>query len=142
MDSFVQFVVSHWQLWLALVILVMIAIRLETSTHVRGVYLIQPNQLVLMINQKEAQVFDLRDKEVYDKGHITGAVSINKQQAEATISNLVKDKAQPVVLVHPHDSLAIQLGSRLRQAGFEQVNVLKGGMHAWLAANLPLIKKK
>jgi rhodanese-related sulfurtransferase len=30
--------------------------------------------------------------------------------------------------------------SKLKKAGFEQVNVLDGGINAWQAAGLPLVK--
>ena len=56
----------------------------------------------------------------------------NKQLAPA--------RELPVVLVCKAGDSATAAAKRLRKAGFKNVNMLEGGIQAWQAADLPLVK--
>ncbi len=141
LQEFTQFIITHWQLWAALVILLAIIIHMEKSTRVRGVHLWNPAQITFLINQENALIVDLREEEEYRKGHLTGAIHIPRVQLSNSLNKLDSDKKRPIVLITNNNQFGIQSGVFLRKQQFEQVGILKGGVHAWLAANLPLVSK-
>lgn len=141
MQEYIQFIMNHWQLWLAFVILLAIVIRMEKSTHVRGVHLWTSSQITFLINQENALIVDLREDDEYRKGHLTGAIHIPRVQLPHSLNKLGSDKQRPIILITNNNQLGIQSGVLLRKQQFEKVGILKGGVHAWLAANLPLISK-
>lgn len=141
LQEFAQFIINHWQLWLAFVILLAVIIRMEKSTHVRGVHLWTPSQIIFLVNQENALIVDLREIEDYDKGHLTGAIHIPRSQLQNSLNKIDSDKKRPIILITNNDQYGIQSGVMLRKHEFEQVGILKGGVHAWLAANLPLVSK-
>src|SRR5574337_1169861 len=133
MQEFTQFVINHWQLWLAFVILLAVIIRMEKSTKVRGVHLWTPSQITFLINQENALIIDLRETEDYQKGHLAGAINIPRVQLEHSLNKLGQDKQRPIVLITNNNQFGIQSGVMLRKQQFEKVGFLKGGIHAWLA---------
>lgn len=113
----------------------------EVAGLLSGVRRIGPAQLTALINRDNALVVDLRTAADFDKGHIAGAKNVQMSQFDPENKQLAPAKALPVVLVCKVGESATTAAKRLRKAGFSHVNVLEGGVQAWQAADLPLIKK-
>jgi rhodanese-related sulfurtransferase len=131
----------HPYLSLALVGLTLALIYNEIAGHLSGVRRIGPAQLTSLINRDNALVVDLRPAADFDKGHIAGAKNVQMSQFDPENKQLAPAKALPVVLVCKIGESASAAAKRLRKAGFSNVNVLEGGVQAWQAADLPLVKK-
>ena len=131
----------HQYLVLALVGLTLALIYNELAGRLSGVRRIGPAGLTALINRDNALVIDLRPAADFDKGHIAGAKNVQMSQFDPENKQLAPAKALPVVLVCKVGESANTAAKRLRKAGFSNVSVLEGGVQAWQAADLPLIKK-
>ena len=130
----------HQLLSLALVGLTVAIIANEIASLLSGVRRIGPAQLTGLINRDNALVVDLRPSGEFEKGHIAGSKNVQTSQFDPENKHLAVAKALPVVLVCRVGQTASGAAKRLRKAGFTQVSVLEGGIQAWQAADLPLVK--
>ena len=71
---------------------------------------------------------------------MVGAKSIPLAELEAKLPGAVKNKATPLVMVCASGVRARRAVAVARKLGFEQVDVLVGGMKSWRDANLPVEK--
>ncbi len=139
LDQIVEFVGSHWYLFLALVVI------LGLLTHniiVGGKGSVEPLQATEMINHQDAVVVDVRPVADFAKGHIINAINIPMNGFKNQIATLAKHKGRPVIVNCRSGAQSAVACGQLRKEGFEQVFNLQGGIMAWEAANLPLTRKK
>ncbi len=96
-----------------------------------GVWEIQPQWLEE--NGDKVQIVDVREREEFDGpvGHIRGAKLIALGELTARAGELSRE--QPIVTVCRSGGRSAQATVILRQAGFEQVANLAGGMLRWRA---------
>ncbi|WP_028388145.1 rhodanese-like domain-containing protein [Legionella fairfieldensis] len=135
-----QFIINHWALWLALVgILVFIFINESLAQRKRAKEL-SPQAAVNLINHDNAVVVDLRETEAFRKGHIIDAILATPDDFSA--QRMDKYKAKPLILVCARGLQSASLAAKLKEQGFLQLFVLAGGIAAWQAAELPLVKGK
>jgi rhodanese-related sulfurtransferase len=85
-------------------------------------------------------VLDLRSEEEYKAGHLPGAKFANSSALTAAIEKLKLDRKLPVVLVCDTGAQSRKLLAESQKLGFVEVGVLDGGVQAWKAAALPLVK--
>jgi rhodanese-related sulfurtransferase len=140
------FIHSQWSLSLAVLVVVLLLVCVELIRYQRQEKAVSVLNLVQLLNRNQAMVVDLRDTEIYSGGHIIGAfswphvVNANQQiQLDDKKLQLLPDK--PIVLVCAKGLLSVKLAPGLRKRGF-QVQILAGGMQAWLAAEMPVVKAK
>ena len=112
----------------------------EIAGRLSGVRRLGAAQLTALINRENALVVDLRPIGDFDKGHIAGSKNVQMSQFDPENKQLAPAKALPVVLVCKVGASATAAAKRLRKAGFSNVSVLDGGIQAWQAADLPLVK--
>ena len=112
----------------------------EVATRLGGVRRIGPAQLTALVNRDNALVIDLRPAADFAKGHISGSKNVQMSQFDPENRQLAPARALPVVLVCKAGQTAGDAAKRLRKAGFASVSVLEGGVQAWQAADLPLVK--
>ncbi|RUR76254.1 rhodanese-like domain-containing protein [Chlorogloeopsis fritschii PCC 9212] len=75
-------------------------------------------------------ILDVRDRHSYNKGHITGAVSLPiKDLAERAKSSF--HTKRDIFVYGENDTETAQAVNTLREAGFSHVTELKGGLAAW-----------
>ena len=133
-----QFLLNHSALWLALLgILVIMALN-EGITKRRSPKTLSVTAAVQCMNHDQAVVIDLRDKEIFRAGHLIGALCISAEE----LPRLIKYKKSLLILVCPRGLQSTALAVKLRKEGFTQPMVLGGGMNAWQAAHLPVVKGK
>jgi rhodanese-related sulfurtransferase len=81
-------------------------------------------------------ILDVRDRMVFNEGHILGAMAMSMDQlVERAKSSL--DLSRDIYIYGETDEEAAQAASQLRSAGFEHVSELKGGLAAWKAIGGP-----
>jgi len=139
MEQFVEFSGNHWELFMALgVILGLLTYNLLLGD--KGS--VSPQDATAMINQKDAIVIDVRPAADYAKGHILNSRNIPMNGFSKQIGTLDKFKDKPVIVSCRSGAQSSQACSLLRKQGFTDVHNLRGGILAWQAANLPVSKKK
>ncbi len=137
MENLGEFIVNHWILVTAFVVLAWLVFSDSINRKLSGLQMLGPNQAVRLVNQHKGSFVDVRDKAEFEKEHI--ADSINLPLSELTDkAGELKNKAQPVVIVCASGQRSRSAVKQLRRQGFEQVYVLSGGLHAWKEAKLPL----
>lgn len=141
MDPYIAFLVEHWMLTAAFgAIIVLLALN-EWRHRSLGVSGINPQQLVDLLNHADATVVDVRTQERFEQGHILGAISIPKENFGGNLKMLNKFKSKPVILVCPAGLDSPKMGKLLKENGFTQLYHLSGGMDAWYAQSMPVVKK-
>jgi rhodanese-related sulfurtransferase len=98
------------------------------------------NGAVQLINREKAVVVDVSEAEEFAVGHVGGAKNIPVGQLEEKLPEAVKNKALPLILVCPTGARANRALGVAKKLGYEQAQVLGGGLNAWKEANLPLEK--
>ncbi len=138
MEHMAQFITNHWQLWLALVILLAAIFIQELLTQKKRAKELSTAAAVQSINHDNAVVIDLRDADAFRAGHIIDAV--NATADAFTEQRMDKYKNKSLIFVCPRGLQSAALAAKLRAAGFTKPMVLAGGIAAWQTAGLPLTK--
>lgn len=134
------FVAASPMLSLALAGLTVAIIINEVARLFRGYKSLRPGELTSLINRDNALVVDLSATGDFEKGHIPGSRNVTPSQFDPENKMLSAAKALPVVVVCRSGQASGSAAKRLKKAGFENVYSLEGGIAAWQAADLPLIK--
>ena len=128
---------------LALIALLLVsgaALFLPTlSTLISGKGL-SPSEATIWINRRKAYVFDLRSEEAFKSGHLPGAKLNTSAQLSAGLDKMKLDRKNPVILVCEGGNQSRKAIAEVQKLGFAEVASLDGGVQAWQAAALPLVK--
>jgi rhodanese-related sulfurtransferase len=138
MEQIIEFVGNHPLLVGALIALLCVLLFTEMRKGGQGV---TPQEVTQLINQQEAVVVDVREKADFSKGHIVESISMPFAKVAERIGELSKYKDKPVIIVDAMGQHSGGVGKQLKDAGFEKVVRLKGGIGTWTSDNLPLVKK-
>lgn len=107
---------------------------------VSGGQKVTPSAATLLINRRKAAVVDVRSLDSFREGHLARSKNLPTQDFPAGLADLKLDKENPVVLVCDSGTRAAGLVGKFKKEGFTEVVVLEGGIKAWTAAGLPLVK--
>ena len=132
----------HPYLSLALGGLTVALIYNEIAGRLSGIRRLGPAEVTALINHGNALLVDVRGASDFEKGHIAGSKNVQMTQFDPENKQLAPAKSLPVVMVCKVGQTASFAARRLRKAGFTDVAVLEGGIQAWQAADLPLVKGK
>jgi len=139
-EELMAFAGRNPMLSLALAGLTLALVYTEIARLFRGFKAIKPADLTQLINAGNAVLVDLSAPADFEKGHIAGSRNVQAKQFGPTHKLVVNAKQQPVVLVDSTGMASTSAAKALKKAGFEQIHVLDGGLPAWSAQDLPLIK--
>ncbi len=81
-------------------------------------------------------ILDVRDRMVYNDGHIMGAMPMPMDDL-VELAKSSMDLRRDTYIYGETDDQAAQAASQLRGAGFERVSEIKGGLAAWKAVGGP-----
>jgi rhodanese-related sulfurtransferase len=98
------------------------------------------NGAVQRINREKAVVVDVSEAEEFAAGHVGGAKNVPLAQLEDKLTSMVKNKSLPLILVCATGARANRALAVAKKLGYEQAEVLSGGLKAWKEANLPIEK--
>jgi len=138
MDRLLEFSINHWDLVLALIIILAMTFGGGIMRRIRGFKEVTAVDAVTLLNREHGVYVDVREDKEYAEGHIIDSIHIPLGQLTERVSELDAYKQQPVIVGCRSGSRSAMGCARLRKAGFEQVYNLKGGILAWQNANLPL----
>ena len=132
-ERIVDFIANNW-MWLLLAV-ASGAMLLMPGSGNTGVSCMQAVQL---INHEKAVVIDVCGAEEFAQGHIAGAKNIRAEEFGAKLSETVKNKKLPLVMVCASGIRAARAAALARKMGYENAQALAGGMQSWREANLPV----
>jgi rhodanese-related sulfurtransferase len=95
---------------------------------------------VQLINREKAVIVDVREADEFAASHMGGARNIPLNTLEEKLPQSVKNKALPLVLVCDTGGRANRALAVAKKLGYEQAQVLGGGLKSWKEANLPIEK--
>jgi rhodanese-related sulfurtransferase len=110
------------------------------STLISGKGL-SPTEATIWINRRKAHVLDLRAEDAYKTGHLPGAKLAVASGLTTAIEAMKLDRKRPVVLVCETGSQSRKALAEVKNLGFAEVGILEGGVQAWKASALPLVKQ-
>lgn len=139
MEHLSQFIINHWQLWLLFIVVLFLTFLNELFTQKNKAKELSPQAAVDQINNENAIIIDIRDKEAFKKGHIIDAINAKSDDFEQ--QKMEKYKNKPIILVCERGLQTPALAKKIRTQGYEPL-VLSGGIAAWQNADLPLVKGK
>ena len=87
-----------------------------------------------LANNPDNLVVDVRTPAELASGHIRSAINLPLDQVDAHLRRIVTDAGGRLVLVCQSGGRATQAYDKLTAAGLDDVEVLDGGMNAWIAA--------
>lgn len=134
-----QFVIDNWYLFVALVVVVALLIMDPIRQHASGIKKVSPMEMPRVLGD-HGIVVDVSDAGEYKKAHIPKALNMNLKAMQAGLGKLEKQKKKSLVVVCQTGNRAPAAARYLIKNGFENVNVLAGGMMAWQKENLPVEK--
>ena len=140
MEQLGQFITNHWELWLALVVVLLFIFINELLSQKKRAKELSPAAVIEMMNHENAIVIDLRDSATFRAGHIIDAKLATADDFKQ--QRMDKYKTKKLVLVCARGLQSTTLAAQLRTQGFLEPMVLAGGIAAWQAASLPLVKNK
>lgn len=142
MQEYIEFFARHpylsaiWFVLFAAVVYVFVQSAFSKYTKINA------QQLTIKVNREDAVVVDIRSSADFDKGHIAGAINIAADKLVNGHEKLENHKTKPIIVVCNAGITAAKTANQLIKAGYEQVDVLDGGMGTWNGANLPVVKNK
>ncbi len=105
-----------------------------------GVPNLSTAEAINLINRNHALVLDVREDAEFASGHIVDAKHIPLAKLAERLNELNKYKDKPILVNCQRGMRSAKACEILRKAEFKQVNNLQGGLEAWLAAKLPVVK--
>lgn len=125
--------------WVGLVVMILV---LTIKIKMSPIKQISPQELTFLANRENGVVVDIRAEKEFKTSHILDAVNLSAEKVSKNdFSNLEKHKDNPIIVVCAAGMTATKVANQLLKAGFTKVNLLKGGMNAWVGAGLPVAKK-
>jgi rhodanese-related sulfurtransferase len=141
MEQFGTFVTHHWELFLALAVIIILLINSEFMGSLSGIRAADPMEATGLINHESAIVLDIREEHEFREGHILNSKHIPISQVKGRLKELERFRNTPIIVGCRTGHRSRHACSVMRKEGFQVVYNLKGGILAWQNANLPLYKK-
>jgi rhodanese-related sulfurtransferase len=138
MDKFLNFLVDNY---LAVLLLIFLLFALMIYESRKGGKKIDASEATRIINKENAVVIDLRTSAEFNTGTIAGAINLQPDTIDMDNSLFKASEKDHIILVCKLGSSSSPVGGRLIKQGFENVNILSGGIQGWVQAGLPLIKQ-
>jgi len=140
MPQILEFAIHHWDLFLALAIILVMMFGGGLGSRLRGFKQIEPLEAVQLLNHEDSIILDVREDGEYKDGHIIDAVHIPLGKLDQRIAELEKFREKSIIVNCRSGHRSSNACAKLRKNGFEAVYNLKGGVMAWQNAGLPLQK--
>ncbi len=132
MDRYLEFILNHYILSLALAVVTFLLIQELIDTAFKKFGAISPLLAVAKMNDSDTIVIDVREPDEFLKSHIENSINTPLGDLATThLSKLEANKNKPILIACQTGTRSASAGKILSKAGFEQVFVITGGMQAW-----------
>jgi len=135
--SIVKFIIDN--IWLVGIALLSGGALLMPALQRRGEKVTQL-QATQLINQGKALILDVRETAEFAAGHIRDSKHIPLSELKQKVAELEKFKSKSVIVLCQNGIRSSSATGVLKKAGFNEVFSLQGGLTAWQAQGLPVVK--
>lgn len=142
MSQFFEFATNHWDLFLALAIILAMLMGNALGSRISGYTQVDAVDAVRIINHQDAVVLDVREDKEFADGHILDSLHIPLGKLAGRLDELANHKEKSIIVSCRSGHRSATACARLRKEGFTSVYNLRGGVLAWQSAGLPLQKKQ
>jgi rhodanese-related sulfurtransferase len=112
-----------------------------STTHIECEPILQPAQLAALLRQHASiRLLDVRTPGEFASLHVRGSYNVPLDTLGEHGREIGENVTDPVVLVCQSGRRARQAEEALKSTGLRSVHVLDGGLAAWLAAGLPVVR--
>jgi rhodanese-related sulfurtransferase len=103
----------------------------------KNITAISPEEAAAKLQNGEAVIVDVRDKDEWEEEHIPHAINLSRGTIELDIEEKVPDP-NAVIITHCGGGGRSALAAEsLQKMGYKNVRSMAGGLKAWKAAGLP-----
>lgn len=142
MQEYIVFLSSHWMLSVSFIVLSAMLAWTFIAPSIRNYKELNPAAAIVLINNDDALILDVRSENEFIEGHIVRAINLPLHVLDNRISEFDSHKSKPVLVVCRSGSRSAQACGKLSKQGFTDVTNLGGGIMAWQHANYPVKKGK
>ena len=132
-----KFIIDNWML-IAIALTSGIMLMLPALQNAGGG--LTPDGAVMLINREKAVVVDVCETEEFAAGHLGNAKNIPLNQLEEKLTQQVKNKTLPLILVCQTGARSARAVAIAKKLGYDNTQSMAGGLKAWQTANLPVEK--
>ena len=140
MERLLDYAARHPLLFGGTVVLALAVAAYEFSKVRSGGQAVGPTDTVRLMNQG-ALLLDVRSQAEYEAGHIIDARHVPQDDVAKAGESLKRFKDKVVITCCESGLRSGAVARTLRTQGFTKVVNLRGGLQAWRAENLPLVKE-
>lgn len=129
----------------AWVVVVVMLIVVQSKLLLARIPKATTNDAIALVNREDGVFLDIRNADLFSKGHIINAVQMSLSDIKAgKVNRIEKRRDKPIILVggDKFDGDCFNGARALKKLGFSKVYILDGGIAEWANANLPLSTKK
>ncbi|MGI4812546.1 MAG: rhodanese-like domain-containing protein [Janthinobacterium lividum] len=94
-----------------------------------------------LINRRNAVVIDVRAADAFAAGHLPLSRHLEFSEVASKIGQVARNKKNPLLLVCESGQRSGKAEAILRDAGYDEVYSLQGGLNAWRQAGLPTVRQ-
>jgi phage shock protein E len=98
---------------------------------------ISPGDAAAKSKSGNAVIIDVRDKDEWDEGHISGAIHMSRGTIELDIEEKVPDTNAMIICHCGGGGRGALATESLQKMGYKNVHNMAGGFKAWKAAGFP-----
>ena len=139
MERLLEYAARHPVLVGGTVLLALAAIAYEVSRVRSGGRTVGPAEAVRLLNQG-ALLVDVRSAADFATGHVIEARNVSQEQIGDAPEMLKRHKDKVVITCCDTGLRSAAAARLLRTQGYAKTVHLRGGLQAWRAENLPLVK--
>lgn len=138
MERFLEFILNHYFLSLAFLVVLFLLIQDFVESAFRKFKLLSPLLVVAKMNNETTTILDVREENEFAKGHIENAINIPLSKLDQQLTQIKGIINQPIIAVCQTGARSSSACRTLCKNGFSQVFNMTGGMQAWEDSKLPL----
>src|SRR5947208_6117558 len=101
---------------------------------------ISPQDAAQKLQNQEAVIVDVREKDEWDEQHIPGAIHLSRGTLELDVEEKVPDMNATIICHCGGGGCSALAAESLQKMSYKNVRSMAGGFKAWKAAGLPTTK--
>jgi rhodanese-related sulfurtransferase len=141
MHEYIDFLMRHWALSLAAVVLIVMLLGNEMTRGLQKFRDMTAAEFARLIGRENVVLIDVRETDEFRGEHIKGARHVALGTVASKLSEFEKHKADQILLYCRSGNRSASAANMFVKAGFTQVAHLAGGITAWKAEKFPVVRK-
>lgn len=131
-----NFIIKNIILNLLLVTIIFVLIIIEINNYLQNKNSLKIEEIIDLINHKNAIIIDFREKKLFDNLHIIN--SINIPENTNFIDKLKKYKNKIIIIVHNNNKSSIRIINAIKKEKLNETFYIKNGINEWIKNELPV----